>query len=629
MAWAVAWQLIMGLGCAVAGQAIILADRRRPVGWLLLLAALTLSAAPVALGAGQPDLADGLWVAAVLVVIPLALWRVVTPRPAPLAMRCADVLATLVGLAAAGATTAGFTPAAVLLAVVGCGVVLCTGVLLFETTSGDARRQVLWTILGFVISAPTSLLLFVVIGDAEPDLALLLGVAAAVLSLSLPAAIVTAVIRPRVVDVRAVIAHLTVLTIMLAFAAALYVGTETTILAITGDTPSRGVRVLIAVCVAAGSHPMKRWVRTSVDEMLFGGRADPIGTLARLGTHLTAGSSPPQWLDTLRTALAVRGVALRQDGKVIASSGEFDGSVSVVTELRIDAAHVGDLVVALPADDLRPAPATAAVLSLVSVPLAQALHAARLTEELRTSRGQAINALEEERRRMRHDLHDGLGPTLTGIAYSADAAANLLRSAPDDALEILHYLRGDAGEAIAEIRRIVYGLRPRALDELGLVGAVRQQVSHLRAADGRVLTVTIHAPEDMPELPAAVEVATYRMTVEAVTNVARHSGAAEATITFALAPGPALRVEVHDRGRATTTWTPGVGLRSMRDRVEQIGGTLTLHAGADGSTVTATIPMDGDGHPVSDRDHRVGRDPSLGWASVGTSDRHRRQVRSH
>ncbi|WP_170317190.1 sensor histidine kinase [Acrocarpospora corrugata] len=556
---------------------------------MLILAALIFFAA---LAAGRSDLAGGLRVAAVLVVIPAALRRVVRPGPAPSVMRWADILATLVGLAAVYATMAGFTRTAVLLVTV-CGVVMLgAGLALFEMTSGDERRQVLWMILGLVVSAPTSLLLFVFISGAAPGVALLLGVVAAVLSLSLPLATAIAVINPRVVDVRAVLANLTVLTIMFAFGAALYAGTEATILALTGDIPPRGVRVLIAVGVAAGFHPMLRWVRTSVDEMLFGGRADPIDTLTRLGTHLAAGSSPPKWLDTLRTALAVRGVALRQGEKIIASSGEFGASLTVVTELRTDAAHVGDLVVALPADDLRPAPATSAVLSLVSVPLAQALHAARLTEELRASRGQAVNALEEERRRMRHDLHDGLGPTLTGIAYSADAAANLLRSAPDDALEILRDLRGGAGEAIAEIRRIVYGLRPRALDELGLVGAVRQQIAPMRTADGRPLAVTIHTPEDLPDLPAAVEVAAYRMTVEAVTNAARHSGAAEATITFALTPGPALRIEVHDQGHNTANWTPGVGLRSMRDRVEQIGGTLTVDATANGATITANIPLD-------------------------------------
>ena len=163
------------------------------------------------------------------------------------------------------------------------------------------------------------------------------------------------------------------------------------------------------------------------------------------------------------------------------------------------------------------------------------------------SRGRAVTALEEERRRVRRDLHDGLGPMLTGIAYSADAVANMLRSNPDEASEIVQALRREARDAIAEIRRIVYGLRPRALDELGLVGAVQQQVSRLRTADGRFLAVAFDAAQDMSQLPAAVEVAAYRMAVEALTNVARHSGVAEASARFTLAEGPVLCVTIADR----------------------------------------------------------------------------------
>ncbi|MET7402520.1 histidine kinase, partial [Dactylosporangium sp. NPDC005572] len=207
----------------------------------------------------------------------------------------------------------------------------------------------------------------------------------------------------------------------------------------------------------------------------------------------------------------------------------------------------------------------------------------------------AVAALEEERRRVRRDLHDGLGPALTGIAYSADAVANLLHANPGEAAQILRDLRGEARDAIAEIRRIVYGLRPRALDELGLVGAVRQQVSRLRTADGRFLTVTFDAARDLAEnaagLPAAVEVAAYRMAVEALTNVARHAGVAEATAGFSVADGPVLRVTVRDRGRSDEPWTPGVGIASMRERVEQVGGTLRMRAGPDGATVTAEIPI--------------------------------------
>jgi signal transduction histidine kinase len=192
---------------------------------------------------------------------------------------------------------------------------------------------------------------------------------------------------------------------------------------------------------------------------------------------------------------------------------------------------------------------------------------------------------------MRRDLHDGLGPTLTGIAYNADAAVNLIATDPDRAVQTLRGLRADVGDAINEIRRIVYGLRPRALDELGLVDAVRQRVAHLRCADGRPLDVTITAPDGLPPLPAAVEVAAYRVAVEAVTNIARHSGGATASLTLELPDAASLRVSVADTGRCAEPWTPGVGIQSMHERVEQIGGTLTIRATPQGATITADLPL--------------------------------------
>ncbi|MFI6359132.1 sensor histidine kinase [Streptomyces sp. NPDC050743] len=245
----------------------------------------------------------------------------------------------------------------------------------------------------------------------------------------------------------------------------------------------------------------------------------------------------------------------------------------------------------LPPGHLRLPRAAAAVVDLVAAPLAQALHAVRLSEQLRVSRGRVVSALEEERRRMRRDLHDGLGPTLTGIGYTADAAVNLIATDPDRAIETLRGLRADVGDAITDIRRIVYGLRPRALDELGLVDAVRQRIAPLRAADGRPLTVTIDAPDRLPPLPAAVEVAAYRVAVEAVTNVARHSDGAIATLTLELPDPGSLHVTVADTGHCTEPWTHGVGIRSMYERVEQIGGKLTITTTPEGSTVTAHLPL--------------------------------------
>ena len=94
-----------------------------------------------------------------------------------------------------------------------------------------------------------------------------------------------------------------------------------------------------------------------------------------------------------------------------------------------------------------------------------------------------MTALEEERRRLRRDLHDGLGPRLSGIAFTSDAARNLLRTDPD-AADALLPLRAETTTAIDEIRQLVYAMRPPALDELGLVPALRQQATGLRGSAG-------------------------------------------------------------------------------------------------------------------------------------------------
>jgi signal transduction histidine kinase len=365
---------------------------------------------------------------------------------------------------------------------------------------------------------------------------------------------------------------------------------------VTGEAPSLAALGILVTVIAAGYHPVLVRVRDTTDELLFGGRADPVETLTRLGTELSAGSSPQEWLRALRLALGVPAVELRAPDRTVARSGDDPGAGSEVTPLRVGSEQVGELVVSLPPEQLRLPAATRAVLDLVAGPLAQAVHATRLAAQLRTSRGRVVAALEEERRRVRRDLHDGLGPTLTGIAYSADAARNLVTTDPTASTELLRALRADVADAIAEIRRIVYGLRPRAIDELGLVGAVRQQVSRLGTSDGRPLRVDLVAPDALPDLPAAVEVVAYRVAVEAVTNVARHAGVDEATLRFAVGTA-GLEVEVSDAGGSAAAWVPGVGLAGMRERVEEVGGVLTVETMPGRSRVAARIPLPDDALP--------------------------------
>jgi signal transduction histidine kinase len=164
------------------------------------------------------------------------------------------------------------------------------------------------------------------------------------------------------------------------------------------------------------------------------------------------------------------------------------------------------------------------VLGLVAPLLAQTIRARALAADLQASREATITALEEERRRLRRDLHDGLGPRLSGIAFTSDAARNTLPSDPGRADDLLVSIRAETAAAIEDIRRLVYGMRPPTLDELGLIQALRQQAAALGTDGGRPLRVDFSTGGELDGLPAAVEVATYRIVMEALTNVARHSG---------------------------------------------------------------------------------------------------------
>ena len=188
-----------------------------------------------------------------------------------------------------------------------------------------------------------------------------------------------------------------------------------------------------------------------------------------------------------------------------------------------------------------------------------------LTNDLKESRAAAITAIEVERRRLRRDLHDGLGPTFSRIAFTAVAVA------------------------VGEIRQLVYDMRPPALDELGLVAALRQQVTSLQTAQGHQMHVQVGA-HDLPILPAAIEVAAFRIATEAVINSARHSGTGQAWVQIQSQNG-CLEVSVRDTGSTTGSWIPGVGLSSMRERAAEVGGQIQINTNPEGSLVRALLPI--------------------------------------
>jgi signal transduction histidine kinase len=257
---------------------------------------------------------------------------------------------------------------------------------------------------------------------------------------------------------------------------------------------------------------------------------------------------------------------------------------------------VGELTVGLRAGETRLDPADERVLHLLSASLAVAVRATLLARDLGQAREALVTAREEERRRLRRDLHDGLGPALTGVVLNADAARRLVPADPDRAVALLADLRAQTTAAIDDIRRLVNELRPPALDGLGLTGALREHAATIAGRPGdRPLRIDVEAAEPLGPLPAAVEVAAYRIATEALTNVVRHSRASRATVTLRAEPA-AFTLTVYDNGAdGTAAWQPGVGLTSMTERAAELGGRCVAEPGADGGRVSVTIPLGGGG----------------------------------
>lgn len=254
--------------------------------------------------------------------------------------------------------------------------------------------------------------------------------------------------------------------------------------------------------------------------------------------------------------------------------------------------HDGQLVGRLVAAHRRPddplTPTEQALLVEIARRAGSTVHLVRLTRDLRRTRERLVLAREEERRRLRRDLHDSIGPTLAALNLKAGALRALILSDPDAAARQMTELREQIRLVITDIRRVVYNLRPPALDELGMLAAIREQAAQFSSPE---LTVSVNAPETLPPLPAAVEVAAYRIVLEALTNVARHAQARRCTIRLQLVDG--LSIEVLDDGLGLPGLpSEGVGLASMRERAAELGGDCALMRPPGGGTlVRARLPL--------------------------------------
>ncbi|MCW2637498.1 MAG: sensor histidine kinase [Blastococcus sp.] len=448
------------------------------------------------------------------------------------------------------------------------------------------RRQ-----LSLLLLAASGCLVIVSFPDSAAErpvtTALTLGVLALV-----PAAIGVAVLRHRLYDIDVVLNRSLVYTGLTGAILALYTAMVWALgRPITADAWAGAVAVGI---IGALVLPLRSGLQRLVDRAMYGDRGNPYAALSRLTAILQSAAAPgaalPALTEAIAASLRLPYVAVETTDGERAEAGELRGGP--VESLPL--VHQGQLVGRLLVEgrDRRPmAPRDLRLLGELARPAGAAVSAAAMADALSDSRIRLVQAREEERRRLRRDLHDGVGPTLAGVALGLDLAAARVDDDPAAARAMLVELKGETAAAVDDVRRLVHDLRPPALDELGLVGALRQQADRL-ALRSPGLEIRVESDPALPPLSAATEVAAFRIAVEAVTNSVRHARARCCRVRVA-ADG-VLRLEIVDDGGGIAEGTPlGVGLAAMRERAAEVGGSCSVTPGdGSGTRVLAVLPLE-------------------------------------
>jgi signal transduction histidine kinase len=352
--------------------------------------------------------------------------------------------------------------------------------------------------------------------------------------------------------------------------------------------------------VALAFSPLRQHLQRSVNRLLYGERDNPYTILSWLGGRLEQTRVPdevlPEVVTTVARALRLPYAAIElghADGpEVAAAYGVPSGEL-----LHLDLSYQGEPIGRMVLGRRRPGEsfglADHRTLQLLAQQAGIAAHAVLLTREVRRSREQLVLAREEERRRLRRDLHDGVGSELGAAVLWLQEAGRLCPTDPDAAKNLTVRVTEQIRSVITDIRRLIYGLRPPSLDQLGLVGALRERAgSFVLPEQSAGMRVTVEVTGELKGLPAAVEAAAFRIGSEALTNASHHARATSCQIRLTRLES-ALEVEVADDGCGIPDdHRPGIGLSSMRERAAELGGSFTVERVSSGGTrVWAHLPV--------------------------------------
>jgi two-component system, NarL family, sensor kinase len=452
------------------------------------------------------------------------------------------------------------------------------------------RQQLKW----FLAVSPLAAVSFLATLIASGPLSLVISLISGTLT---PVAIGIAVLRYRLYEIDILLSRAVLYGLLTAGVAAVYVAVVELAYWLFGvHGTNLPVQVVATALGAAALFPLRDRVQRRVDRLFYGDRGVPYEALARLGRQVEEAADPETALssvvrtvaDSLRLPYAALELRLGDGWSPAAAYGDAPPQV-VAFALTFQRETVGRLLVGTRSRGEQLGPDDERLLADLARQAGPAAHAVALRRALDASRAGLVTAREEERRRLRRDLHDGLGPTLAGLTLGLDIARARSASQPE-LQELLGKLKAETQRAVADVRRIVYGLRPPALDQFGLVGSLREEVGRLQY-ESPSLTVSLDAPaEGLADLPAAVEVACYRIVTEALTNVTRHAHATQCSVRLQLNHG--LDVNICDDGVGLPEgWRAGVGIASMRERVTELGGDLMIEPSLPhGTRINAHLP---------------------------------------
>jgi len=446
---------------------------------------------------------------------------------------------------------------------------LASLVVRFRRSRGDERLQLKWLVCAAAVMA----FFFVgalAVGSFSSTLSDFFWATGILGFIALPIVTGIAILRYRLYEIDLIIKR----TLLYGALTACVVGAYAVVIALAAvllrEQVGIGAAVVATGLVAVMFDPLRNRLQRAVNHLLYGERDDPATAVARLAGRLEVTAAPeavlPGVVETVAQALRLpyAAIEVQQDGRLerVAAHGQLTGP-SVSLPLVHHGASLGRLVLGLRPGDDEFSPEDSRVLADLAEHAGQAVHAVRLTSDLQRARERIVAAREEERRTLRRDLHDGIGPTLAGITLQVDLARSSLGVDKQAALSMVEKLRAETQSAVKDVRRVIEALRPPDLDELGLAGAIRR------------LEIECETRGDLERLPAAVEVAAYRIVQEARgiqrVRIERDDG---------------LEIEMSGRAEGVTR------LSAMRERAGELGGTCTLEARAGGEfCVRASLPL--------------------------------------